>query len=102
MYLLIIHGNFSLPIKKAAMRLSGLAQRALKLGYIVGCLVKKQRKTIRQPMIPVMIKNGMAMAFNKRLLLYFCRSRISANVQTAKTKNGEMYHGLFGVWSVAW
>ena len=82
------------PRKNAAMRFNGFAQNALKLGNIVGCFVKKHKKTMRHPTTPVAIKNGMATAFNKQWLFAFCKSKISASVQMAKTKNGEKYQGV--------
>ena len=55
-YLLMIHGRVRLPRKNAAMRFNGFAQKALKLGNIVGCFVKKHKKTMRHPTTPVAIK----------------------------------------------
>ena len=87
----MIHGRVRFPRKKAATRFKGFAQKALKLGNIVGCFVKKHKKTMRHPTIPVTTKNGMAIAFSKRRLFIFCKSETSASVQMAKTKNGEKY-----------
>ena len=93
-YLLMIHGRVRLPRKNAAMRFNGFAQKALKLGNIVGCFVKKHKKTMRHPTTPVAIKKGIAIAFSKRRLFTFCKSKMSASVQMAKTKNGEKYQGV--------
>ena len=90
----MIHGRVRFPRKKAATRFKGFAQKALKLGNIVGCFVKKHKKTMRHPTIPVTTKNGMAIAFSKRRLFIFCKSETSASVQMAKTKNGEKYQGV--------
>ena len=46
---------------------------------------------MRHPTTPVAIKNGMAIAFSKRRLFALCKSKMSASVQMAKTKNGEKY-----------
>mgnify|MGYP001752660332 CR=1 FL=1 len=93
-YLLIIHGSVRFPRKNAMMRFSGFAQKALKFGNIVGCFVKKHKKTIRHPMTPVTMKNEMAIAFSKRRLFTFCRRSIRARVQIVKTKNGVKYQGV--------
>ena len=55
---------------------------------------EETQKTMRHPTTPVAIKNGMAIAFSKRRLFAFCKSKMSASVQMAKTKNGEKYQGV--------